>query len=42
MEDGQIIDLYWKRDQRAIGETDEKYGRLLHSIAWNLLRSRED
>ena len=42
MEDGQIIDLYWNRDQRAIGETDGKYGRLLHSIAWNLLRSRED
>ena len=42
MEDGQIIELYWNRDQRAIGETDGKYGRLLHSIAWNLLRSRED
>ena len=42
MEDGQIIDLYWRRDQRAIQETDGKYGKLLHSIAWNLLRSRED
>ena len=42
MEDGQIIDLYWNRDQRAIRETDGKYGKLLHSIAWNLLRSRED
>ena len=42
MEDGQIIDLYWNRDQRAIPETDGKYGRTLHGIAWNLLRSRED
>ena len=42
MEDGQIIELYWNRDQRAIRETDGKYGKLLHSIAWNLLRSRED
>jgi len=42
VEDGQIIDLYWTRDQRAIQETEGKYGRLLHSIAWNLLRSRED
>lgn len=42
MEDGQIIDLYWNRDQRAIRETDGKYGKLLGSIAWNLLRSRED
>ncbi len=42
LEDGQIIELYWNRDQRAIGETEGKYGRLLHSIAWNLLHSRED
>lgn len=42
MEDGQILDLYWSRDQRAIRETDGKYGKLLHGIAWNLLRSRED
>lgn len=42
MEDGQIIDLYFSRDQRAIRETDQKYGRLLHGIARNLLRSRED
>lgn len=42
MEDGQIIDLYWRRDQRAIQETDGKYGKLLNSIAWNLLHSRED
>ena len=42
MEDGQIIELYWDRDQRAIQETDGKYGRLLHRIAWNLLQSRED
>ena len=42
MEDGQIIDLYWNRDQRAIRETDGKYGGLLHSISWNLLHSRED
>ena len=42
MEDGRIIDLFWDRDQRAIQETDGKYGRLLRGIAWNLLRSRED
>ena len=42
MDDGQIIDLYWNRDQRAVRETDGKYGKLLHSIAWNLLQSRED
>ncbi len=42
MEDGQIIQLYWDRDQRAIPETEGKYGKLLRSISWNLLHSRED
>ena len=42
MEDGQIINLYWNRDQEAIRETEGKYGAVLHSIAWNLLHSRED
>ena len=27
MEDVQIIDLYWLRDERAIGETDAKDAR---------------
>ncbi len=42
MEDGQIIDLYWNRDQRAVRETDGKYGRHLRGISRNLLGSRED
>ena len=42
MEDVQIIDLYWLRDQRAISETDRKYGRFCHSIAMNILRSFSD
>ncbi len=29
MEDNQIIDLYWARDQRAIDETSGKYGGFL-------------
>ena len=28
MEDERIIELYWNRDQRAIRETDGKYGKL--------------
>ena len=39
MEDIQIIDLYWLRDERAISETDSKYGAFCHRIAMNLLRS---
>jgi len=42
MEDRQIIDLYWKRSEIAIGETAAKYGHYLQSIAYNILTDRED
>lgn len=42
MEDLQIIELYFERDEQAIRETDEKYGRLCHSIAQKLLDNQED
>ncbi|MDL2300946.1 sigma-70 family RNA polymerase sigma factor [Lachnospiraceae bacterium OttesenSCG-928-D06] len=42
MEDNKIIDLYWERNQQAIEKTQEKYSRYCHSIAGNILKSRED
>ena len=42
MEDRRIVDLYWQRDETAIAETENKYGRLCFSIANNILRNRED
>ncbi len=42
MEDEEIIGLYWQRSEDAIYETSAKYGRLCHSIARNVLASRED
>ena len=42
MEDREIIDLYWQRDQQAIHETSGKYGGFLWNIAWNILRSHGD
>ena len=27
MEDREIVDLYWQRSDRAIAETEQKYGR---------------
>lgn len=42
MEDKEIIQLYFQRDQQAIHETDQKYGPYCRSIAQNLLSSRED
>ena len=34
MNDKQIIELYWARSERAIAETDSKYGKLCHRIAF--------
>ena len=42
MEDMKIIYMYQARDQTAIKETAAKYGRLLYSIAFNLLSNHED
>lgn len=42
MEDREIIDLYFARDEQAIGQTETKYGRICMSIAGNILHSRED
>ena len=42
MEDKEIISLYWKRDERAVSETSEKYGAYCYAIACNILSSPED
>lgn len=42
MEDREIVDLYWKRSDLAISETDQKYGRYCHTIAYNICGTRED
>ena len=40
MEDKRIIELYFSRDESAIKETKSKYGKLLLSIAYNILGNR--
>jgi RNA polymerase sigma-70 factor (ECF subfamily) len=42
MDDLRIIEMYFARDERAIKETDVKYGKLCHKIAYNILHNRED
>lgn len=42
MEDHQIIELFWQRSESAVTETARKYGRYCHTIAYNILHSRED
>ena len=42
MDDRSVIELYFARDERAIRETEQKYGRLCHSIARNILGNAQD
>ncbi len=42
MDDLQIIELYFERNENAIKETDSKYGKLCLNIAYNILKSEED
>lgn len=42
MDDRKIVDLYWERSDAAISETQKKYGRYCHYIAYNILYSNED
>lgn len=42
LDDEQIIDLYWRREENAIRETDNKYGKFLFRIAFHILHDRMD
>ncbi len=42
MKDGQIVDLYWARDERALAETEAKYGGYCLAIARNILSDGAD
>lgn len=42
MDDTQIIQLYFARNETAIAETSGKYGPYLNQVAFNILRCRED
>ena len=42
MEDHQIVDLYWQRNENAIAETAAKYGNYLYRISNQILQNAED
>ena len=42
MNDREIVNLYWQRSEQAITETEQKYGRYCHIIAYNILENSED
>ena len=42
MEDTQIIELFWKKDEVALKEVDKKYNHFCFGIAWKILTNKED
>lgn len=42
LEDEKIIELYWKREEKAIVETDRKYRHYLYTVAYNILHNDPD
>ncbi len=42
LSDEEIISLYWAREEKAIAETDTKYGKYLYTIAHNILNDKMD
>ena len=42
MRDEEIINLYWERQEKAIYETDKKYGRYCNTISFNILQNSEE
>lgn len=42
MNDSEIIELYWNKDQEAISASIDKYGPYCFSIAYNILGNAQD
>ena len=42
LDDCEIVELYWQRDEKAIVETDKKYRSHLLAVAYNVLHDRLD
>ncbi len=42
MDDASIIQMFWDRQEQAIQETDNKYGKLCYRIANNIVSTNED
>ena len=41
MDDLRIVELYLRRDESAIGQTAEKYGSRLRSLAYGIVNDRQ-
>lgn len=42
MQDREIVELFWRRDERAVQLAAEQYGGYCHAIAFSILGNRQD
>lgn len=42
MDDRELIDLYWDRDEKAIAETERRFGSYCLAIAYRIVGTKED
>ena len=42
IDDEKIIELFFERSEQAIRELDIKYGKICHSLSYNIVNSRRD
>ncbi len=42
LSDEAIIELFWQRQEKAIQATDQKYGKYLFTIAYNIVKNNMD
>ena len=42
MQDNEIVELFWQRNQNAILQSSAKYGKSLENTSYGILRSTED
>ncbi|WP_295599429.1 RNA polymerase sigma factor [uncultured Methanobrevibacter sp.] len=42
LDDKSIIDLFHERDEKAISETEQKYGKLCYKVSLNILHNEQD
>ena len=42
IEDNLILNLFWERDEAALAQVKQKFGRSLHKVAYNILANNHD
>ncbi len=42
IKDGEIIEMFFERSEQAIRELNNKYGRICHTLSYNIVNNRQD